>query len=262
MRRKKESEGASAADSSETGSPLDDELQRRLVHVEHLNAGLIHEFSNAIGIISGFAELAELDPSASDDLRQYLGQIKAAADHGSHLAKDARDALLERPVVAEKITFPVLLGDLNKQIAPTIPPGVDVIWRWDDAPATFRANKTHLRQILTNLINNSIRAVGEHGRIKVTISEVTVAAPPQGDANTALTPGPYLLLNVGDNGCGIEPEWQQKVLQPFVTSQEESGGSGLGLAITASLAMRYDGYVKLDSVVGEGTWISVYLKSR
>lgn len=237
-------------------------LNARLSHVEQLNAGLMHEFNNTIGIISGFAELAKLDPQNSANTAQMLDQILTASWHGRQLVRDTSDALHERPITARKVNFSVLFDEVGGLLRPDTPDHVRIDWRWDDAPADFKGDSAHLRFVLINLIHNAIRAIETSGTVTVVASQLDCAAPTAISTDTILEPGKYLVIGVTDNGCGITSEWQDKVLQPFFTTHEDQGGTGMGLAVVASLAIRYDGAVKLDSVAGEGTSVCVYLKSR
>jgi signal transduction histidine kinase len=76
-----------------------------------------------------------------------------------------------------------------------------------------------------------------------------------------LPPGEYLLLAVADNGCGIPPELQEKVFDPFFStkSADRGRGSGLGLSIVQTIVSDHVGRVVLESEVGKGTVFKVYL---
>lgn len=237
-------------------------MEARLKHVELLNAGLIHEFNNTIGIISGFAELAKLDPVASASVRQAIDQILAATRHGRQLVQDSGNALHERPIRGRKVNFSVLLDEVRDLLEPDTSQDITIEWRWEEAPTQFTADATHIRLILINLVHNAIRAIGRKGRITVTASQFECRSTTDIGGSATIDAGQYLLLSVKDNGCGITSEWQDKVMQPFFTTHEESGGTGMGLAVVASLALRYNGATKLDSIAGEGTWVQVYLKTQ
>jgi two-component system, cell cycle sensor histidine kinase and response regulator CckA len=77
--------------------------------------------------------------------------------------------------------------------------------------------------------------------------------------NTEAGPGPYVMITVTDSGTGIPPENLERIFDPFFTSKEVGSGTGLGLSTVAGIVKSHGGFVKVYSVVGEGTRFSVFL---
>ena len=124
---------------------------------------------------------------------------------------------------------------------------------------TVRADRVQLEQILMNLCVNARDAMPSGGRITI----ATEACRPV-EAPLAKDPVPevqefFLKLSVTDTGVGIPAENLDRVCEPFFTTKEPGQGSGLGLATVYGIVRQHGGFVEIESMVGLGTTISVYL---
>ena len=98
-----------------------------------------------------------------------------------------------------------------------------------------------LQQILLNLIDNALDAVGHDGKVTITTS------------NTPTD----IVIEVADNGPGIPPEVMKKIWDPFFTTKEQGKGTGLGLSISQNIIRTLGGSIELQSKEGEGTVFTV-----
>ena len=80
-----------------------------------------------------------------------------------------------------------------------------------------------------------------------------------GDQFADMTPGDYVCLSVADTGMGMSPEIQARVLEPFFTTKSDGKGSGLGLSIVYGFARQSGGTLRINSALGEGTTVHLYL---
>ena len=116
-------------------------------------------------------------------------------------------------------------------------------------------DRTKIREILLNIISNSIKYTPEGGKISVKIEETP--EPRKGFASYRIT--------VKDNGIGIPKEAQTSVFERFYrvdkSRSKATGGTGLGLAIVKHIARIHNARIKLDSVVDEGTTITVIFET-
>ena len=120
-----------------------------------------------------------------------------------------------------------------------------------ELPATLVLDGTRLRQILLNLLDNAAKFT-RNGMIEL-VAGVDVGGPED---------QPWLWFSIRDTGCGIAPDEQSKVFEPFYRSADLSDGAGLGLPIVAEWTRRMNGTLALHSTPGEGTEIKVRLLVR
>lgn len=111
----------------------------------------------------------------------------------------------------------------------------------DSSLPQITGDKTKLQEIFLNLLKNAQEAVGTDGKIRL---------------NSFVRDG-FVIIEISDNGCGIEPEQLDTIFTPFVTYKQ--GGSGLGLSIVQSTTLAHNGTVSVDSVEGKGTCFTVSL---
>jgi CheY-like chemotaxis protein len=121
------------------------------------------------------------------------------------------------------------------------------------------ANSTQVHQVLMNLITNAAHAMRGAGGVLdvqlqgVCLDEAAVAGMP------GLRPGPFMKLSVRDTGHGMDPRTLEQIFNPFFTTKKRDQGTGLGLSIVHGIVESYNGAIKVDSKVGEGTLFTIYL---
>jgi polar amino acid transport system substrate-binding protein len=109
----------------------------------------------------------------------------------------------------------------------------------ENIPAV-EANAQHLTQVAINLILNGIESLSGIGK------SLNIKSFYESEKG-------MVVLEVRDNGSGIEPEQMQKIFKPFFTTKRETGGTGLGLPIARKIAETYGGQILISSCIGEGT---------
>lgn len=118
---------------------------------------------------------------------------------------------------------------------------IPLLIKLDDTYPDFYGDPVRLKQAFLNLLKNSMESITGRGRITLKI----------------FTHDKRLMIAVKDNGCGISPEDQQSIFQPFVTHKEN--GTGLGLSIVRRIILAHHGTIHLRSTVGKGTEFQIHL---
>lgn len=118
---------------------------------------------------------------------------------------------------------------------------------------------SQFEQIVLNLVVNARDAIESTGSVAIALNAETVTRASAVATNLAI--GLYVLLAVRDSGCGIAADVVPRIFDPFVTTKEARGGTGLGLATVQRVARENGGDVFVESAVGVGTTIEVWLSA-
>ncbi len=217
-------------------------------------AVMSHEMRTPLNAIGGYANLIALGvhgPTTADQ-REALARIDRSKEQLLRLVTDilhyARLEATPIPVTRECVSvreqFEALGSTFADQLARR---GVALVIEPTDS--SVHADGARVQQVLINLVSNALQFT-ESGGV-VTLS--------------AVSDGVVTIICVTDTGCGIPPEQQASIFEPFVQSDSSltrrGGGAGLGLAIVRQLVAAMDGSVHLESAVGKGSSFSVWLPS-
>jgi CheY-like chemotaxis protein len=129
--------------------------------------------------------------------------------------------------------------------------------RFEAAGASVVADPTQIHQVVMNLCANAAQAMKSEGVLGVSLDVVNKAGSMA--ATSVLRAGRYVRLAVRDSGAGIAPHVLERIFDPFFTTKEAGVGTGLGLSMVHGIVTDLGGGIEVDSRVGEGTTVTVYL---
>jgi signal transduction histidine kinase len=231
------------------------QIEERLRHSQKMDAlgeltgGVAHDFSNLMAVISNAAHVLR-EKSGADG--PELAAIHRAIDSGTRLTRQlltfARRQPLEPAHVELQRALPGMAELLKSTVGSGIALGVHVA---PDTPPVF-VDAAELEMALINLAANARDAMERSGELEIL---ARAAEPGEGPS-----PGTgYAIVSVSDSGAGIAPENLPRVFEPFFTTKPAGSGTGLGLAQVYSFCEQAGGGVQLESDVGIGTTVSLFL---
>ncbi len=225
--------------------------QDRLASVGQLAAGIAHDFNNLLLAITGYAELARLDPGVSPKVQKRLEDLVKAAFRAAELVRQMLD--FSRGTGGERapLNLVPVVKETAKMLDRTFPDEIRVEARVEAAEAVVVGSALEIEQVLMNLAVNARDAMPEGGTL--TLGLRTRRA---GDG-----PG-WAEIEVADTGTGIPEEIRAKVFDPFFTTKPPGKGTGLGLHQVACIVDRHGGLVELESEPGRGTTVRMLLPLR
>jgi PAS domain S-box-containing protein len=230
---------------------------QRLESVGQLTGGVAHDFNNLLQVILANADLLESRLAHSTPASSLIAAIQRAAKRGAHLTSQmlafARSQQLE-PVTLSVHQSILNIGDLVRR---AVGEAITVEFSTDCELWPSRLDPARFESSILNLAVNARDAMPKGGRLLIASCNVTVS---EAEASRLdLAPGDYVRLSVTDEGSGMAQEVQRRAFEPFFTTKDVGKGTGLGLAQIYGFAKQSGGTAMIDSVVGKGTTVMLYL---
>jgi PAS domain S-box-containing protein len=229
---------------------------QRLDAIGQLTGGIAHDFNNLLTIISGSLQLLELDlgdrPGSADLIASALRSVGRGSELTTKLLAFARRQRLT-PLAVDPVS---LLRDIEAMLRRTL--GETIQLRVESPPAlpAAHADATQLDTALVNLALNARDAMPHGGEI---LLAARAHEATEGSGDEGLTPGRYIVFTVQDTGHGMDPDTLARAVEPFFTTKESGRGSGLGLSMVYGFARQSGGALLIDSRLGYGTRVDLYL---
>jgi signal transduction histidine kinase len=257
------------------GAQADLVRAERMASVATLVHGVAHELNNPINYIAGnmpplrrYCEfLTRVATSLADGTRRTPEEVQAllrlserkdlsyVADDLQHLTADISEGARRAQLIisdlhslssarrgVEMVDLQQVARQTESLLRPRLPSQVHVELDLQPTPP-LAARAGQLEQVVLNLADNALRAVGERGAIRISVSSAN------GEA----------LVRVTDDGPGMTEDVRRQVFEPFFTTRPAGEGSGLGLAIVAAIVHAHQGQVSVDSAPGRGTTFELRL---
>jgi signal transduction histidine kinase len=229
---------------------------QRLEAVGQLTGGIAHDFNNLLTVISGNLQILEDELVDRPAAHAIIGSALRAVGRGAELTRKLL-AFARRQRLAPRACDPSkLLEELGAMLRRTLGEAVQLTI---DCPADIAqvfADPAQLDAALVNLALNARDAMPRGGQLAIGAQERSIA---EHEANEDLKPGRYVVFTVRDTGLGMAPEILARAFEPFFTTKEHGKGSGLGLSMVYGFVKQSGGHVEVDSQLGYGTRVDVYL---
>jgi PAS domain S-box-containing protein len=231
---------------------------RKMESIGQLAGGVAHDFNNMLLVILGNADTALERADLTAPLRAELEHIHAAAEHSASLTRQLLAFARRQTVAPRVLDLNQAVSGMLRMLRQFIGENTDLVWEPGEGVGAVLMDSTQFDQILTNLVVNARDALGHGGRIGIETANVTCDG--NGGAVPPGSPGSeHVLLAVSDNGCGMDSETQARLFEPFFSTKRLGQGTGLGLATVYGITRQNHGFVRVQSEIGKGTTLRVYL---
>ncbi|MEE8399668.1 MAG: response regulator, partial [Desulfobacterales bacterium] len=228
---------------------------RKMESVATLAGGVSHEFNNALMGLSGNVDLLGLDYADDGKIGKFLGNMRISIERMSGLTQK----LL---AYAKGGKYQIKSLSLNEAIAESLPlitysfdSAITIQEDYMDDLPYVDADPTQMEMILSAILTNASEAISGPGTIKISTYSRRLDEGFARDKD--LTPGKHIVLSIEDDGVGMDEEMKSKIFEPFSTTKFQ--GRGLGMASVHGIVENHDGHILIDSEVGKGTSVRVYL---
>ncbi|MCA9679177.1 MAG: PAS domain S-box protein [Kofleriaceae bacterium] len=224
-----------------------------------LAGGIAHDFNNLLVGVLGQSELGLRRAPVDHPLHGILRSIRDAAERAAELTRQLLAYAGKAPKIAEPVDLHRAIAEIAGLCRASAGVGVAIELELDPGPVAILADPAALTQVLLNLITNAMQALGDRGgtvtistrRARLDVDDV------RGVAGQPLPAGDFVVLEVRDDGVGMDAETCMRVFEPFFTTKR--GGRGLGLAAVHGIVRSHGGSIEATSAPGRGSTFTVHL---
>jgi PAS domain S-box-containing protein len=232
---------------------------QKMEAVGQLTGGIAHDFNNLLTGIVGSLDLLQtrLNQGRTENVARYIDAAMTSANRAAALTHRLLAFARRQPLIPKSVDANQLVVSLEDLLRRTIGETIDLAIV---APADLwntLCDPNQLESALLNLAINARDAMPDGGKLTIATANarldgVTADTP-------ALAPGDYICIAVTDTGTGMSAEVAARAFDPFFTTKPIGQGTGLGLSMIYGFARQSNGHVTIDSKLGQGTSIRLYL---
>lgn len=244
-----------------------EKLRDQLVQAQKLEAvgvlagGVAHDFNNMLGAIIGYAEMAMDGIDTAAPVRSHLDKILDAAQRSADLTRQLLAFARKQTVAPVVLDLNEAVETMLKMLRRLIGEDIDLAWLPGKGQYTMSIDPSQLDQVLANLCVNARDAIKDVGR--VTIETGTSSFDEKScDAYPEAVPGDFVMLAVGDDGCGMDAETKTHIFEPFFTTKSLGKGTGLGLSTVYGIVRQNDGFIHVESSLNKGATFKIFFPSQ
>jgi PAS domain S-box-containing protein len=228
--------------------------------VGQLAGGIAHDFNTLLTVINGMAELVldqlkSGDEQTQDDVREIRNAGERAAGLTRQLLAFSRKQILQPEIV----DLNAVTAEMGSMLRRLLGEDVELVITPSAGPATVKADRGQIEQVLANLAVNARDAMPAGGRLTIEASHVDIGGDHATSKGYEVADGPYVVLAVRDNGTGMDPATRAQIFEPFFTTKGPGKGTGLGLSTVLGIVEQSGGWLDVESAVGAGTCFTIYL---
>jgi PAS domain S-box-containing protein len=231
---------------------------QKMEAIGQLTGGIAHDFNNLLAVISGNLDLM-IGRAANDPIQcRLINSTQGAAERGARLVEQLLAFARQQSLRPETVRLDELLREFAILVTRAVGAAIEVRF---DAQAELwpvRVDTAQFQSAILNLAVNARDAMPGGGRLAIEMRNVVLdekAVPVQQD----MAPGRYVVAAVRDTGGGMTPEVAARAFDPFFTTKEIDKGTGLGLSQVYGFARQSGGGATIESELGRGTEVRIYL---
>ncbi|MBR0799794.1 PAS domain S-box protein [Bradyrhizobium jicamae] len=222
-----------------------------------LTGGVAHDFNNLLTPIVGALDALQRRGAGGEREQRLIAGAMQSAERAKTLVQRLLAFARRQPLQAKPSHVGDLMRGMGELIASTSGPQVRVSVEIEQNLPAATVDENQLEMALLNLAVNARDAMPGGGTLRITAD-----AQPVGTGHRAnLKPGRYVRLSVADTGVGMDDTVKARAIEPFFSTKGIGKGTGLGLSMAHGLASQLGGALTIESRLGLGTNIEIWLPS-
>jgi PAS domain S-box-containing protein len=242
---------------------LEEQLRQslKMEAVGQLAGGVAHDFNNFLQVVIIHCELLADELGPDSHLNKMVKEIRHASKHAARLVSQLL-AFSRKQVLQPKIlNLNSVVSEADTMLRRLIREDIKLSTVTAADLGQVKVDPTQIMQALINLATNARDAMPYGGLVKIETQNVTFLEK-EIHPTMSVPAGRYVLLQVTDNGTGMDEKTKARIFEPFFTTKDASGvgtRTGLGLASVHGIVRQSAGYILVDSQIGRGTTLKIYL---
>ncbi|MDD4155159.1 MAG: PAS domain S-box protein [Candidatus Cloacimonetes bacterium] len=230
---------------------------QKMESIGRLAGGIAHDFNNMIGVIISNIEMEQDNLDINSPTYSRLIEIKKAALRSADLTKQLLSFARKQDINPKIISLNETIKNIFKILKRLINENITLQFIEDKNINPIKIDPTQIDQLLANLCINARDAIKDNGNIIIETKNV-YCDETFSEKHTYISPGAYVLLEISDNGCGMDKETLSQIFEPFFTTKKEGEGTGLGLATVYGIIKQNNGFINVYSEPNHGTSFKIY----
>jgi signal transduction histidine kinase len=225
-----------------------------------LTGGIAHDFNNLLTGIIGSMDILKRRIAAGryDDVERFMDAASTSANRAAALIHRLLAFARRQPLDPQPVDINLLIGGIEDLLRRSVGEQVRLKIALCGQAWLALTDANQLENALLNLVINARDAMPSGGKLTIETGNITLARPDRRGPDE-IEPGDYTVVGVTDTGTGMTRETLAKVFDPFFTTKPIGQGTGLGLSMIYGFAKQSGGNVRIESEVGRGTTVRLYL---
>jgi len=222
-----------------------------------LASGIAHEFSNALSVVSGYAELALEGLAKNHPARAKIQEVLVATGRAAGVTRQLLAFGRTQVIEPRVLDLNTLVGEIEEMLRRLLGEDIELAIRLAPDLGRIKADAGQVQQVILNLAVNAREAMPRGGKLTIETRNIEM------DEEFArgfvdVRPGHYVLLAVSDTGVGMDQATRAHIFEPFFTTKQVGRGAGLGLASAHGIVKQSGGHIWVYSEPKFGTTFKVY----
>jgi signal transduction histidine kinase len=237
-----------------------DRLRRaeRMEAMGRLACGVAHDFNNILTVILGLCATALDSLDRTSPARRDIDEIAKAGNRAADITRQLLGFSRKQVITPRAVDLNGYLMKLETMLRRTATEQTELVFALSKSVCPVFIDPSQIDQVVINLTANARDAMPNGGAVTISTTNLSVDEAMCAQ-NVGLAPGDHVVMAIRDTGSGMDQSTLRNAFVPFFTTKPEGRGTGIGLASVYGIVKQNGGFVKIESEVGRGTQVLVYL---
>jgi two-component system cell cycle sensor histidine kinase/response regulator CckA len=230
---------------------------QKMEAIAKLAGGIAHQFNNGLFVIVGTLDMLEMQLPKHEKTSKFIASIRKSAEQMEALTGQLLAYARGGKYEGKDISLSAFVRDTLPLLQHTLDPSIKIESHLPADILKTKGDTSQFLMILSAVLSNAAEAMEGNGRIRIACRNKLMTKEKAKVFPGLLLPGPYVILTIEDSGSGMDEKTIKRVFEPFYTTKLV--GRGLGLAAVYGIVKNHGGWITVESKVGRGTTVSIYL---